>query len=227
MCDRMPPQYRPLARRAHWARRTLGLAIAVGVVSLVADIQQWKLVQRIAAGDATLDQVDVNESVQTAVAVAQLAAVVLAAVFFLTWFHRAYANLRPLGADGLPHGPGWAVGYWFVPVLNLVRPATVAARIWNASDPRPPDDAPRRGSSPGLVVGWWLTFVLSGLLTRVGNQMWASAHTSVDLRDAAAALVAADVVGIVAGCLAVLFVERTTDRQARRASTSDAVPVPA
>jgi Domain of unknown function (DUF4328) len=221
----MPPQFRPLEGRAHWAKRALAIATALTVVSFVADLQQWKLVQRIAAGEATIDQVDLNESVQTAVSFAQLAAFLLAAIFFLRWFHRAYANLAPLGAAGLPHGPGWAVGYWFVPILNLVRPATVAAAIWNASGPGSPDDSRRRRRQPALVVWWWLAFLGSGFLTTAGVRMWNGAGSLAELRHAAMALLIADAFAFAAGCLAILFVRRTTTRQQERASTSPTLAV--
>jgi hypothetical protein len=214
----MPP-FRPLEARAHWAKRALIISILVGFVSLVADFQQWGLTKRIASQDATLDQVQMNDSIQTTVGFAQLAAFVLAAVFFLRWFHRAYANLRPLGADGLPHGPGWAVGYWFIPIINLVRPATVASDIWNASDPGENSTSWRKRKQPGLVVGWWLTFLLAGIATRVGVQLWNGASDSIALRHAAAVLLLADVLFLVAGLLAIAFVRRTTARQEVRASS--------
>jgi len=213
------PSFRPLEGRAHWAKRGLITSVLLCVIALVADFQQWSLTKRIAAQEATLDQVRMNDTIQTFVAFAQLATVAVAAVFFLRWFYRAYANLSPLGAEGLPHGAGWAVGYWFVPIINLVRPATVACDIWNASDPGEDSTSWRKRKQPGLVLGWWLTFLLSGLVGRLGASLWNGASDPDRLRQAAVVLIAADVLAIAAGLLAIAFVRRTTARQQTRASS--------
>ena len=191
----------------------------LSLIALVADFQQWTLTKRLAAGDATLEEMQRNDSVQTFVTLAQLVALVVAGILFLRWFHRAYANLKALGTEGLPHGPGWAVGYWFVPIVNLVRPATVACDIWNASNPTADPSSWRSRKQPRLIVGWWLTFLLSGFVGRVGASLWNGASDPDRLRQAAVVLMVADVLTIVAGVLAVVFVRETTTRQESRAST--------
>jgi len=129
------PSFLPLVGRAQWAKRALIASVALGLVTLVADFQQWTLTKRLASGEGTLDELRTNDSGHGFLALTQLVALLAAGILFLCWFHRAYANLRAFGTEGLPHGPGWAVGYWFIPFVNLVRPATAARDIWNASDP--------------------------------------------------------------------------------------------
>jgi hypothetical protein len=213
----MPP-FRTLKCRAYSAQRALGIAVFLGLLTLVADFRQWSLTNRIVAGEATLEEVQLNELIQTFVIFAELAAYGLAGVFFLRWFYRAYANLRALGADGLPHGPGWAVGYWFVPIINLVRPATIASDIWNASDAEGESSSWRERGQSRLVVFWWLAFALSGIGTWVGIRLWESAADPAGLSNAAVVLLLADVLWIVAGLLAIAYVRRTTSRQETRAS---------
>jgi hypothetical protein len=53
-------------------------------------------------------------------------------------FRRAYRNLPALGAESPRFSSGWAVGAWFVPFLNLVRPKQIMDDIWRASDPALP-----------------------------------------------------------------------------------------
>lgn len=213
------PSFLPLGGRAHWAKRALTASIGLSLIALVADFQQWTFTKRVATGEATLDELRTNDSVQAFVALAQLAALIAAGILFLCWFHRAYANLKALGTEGLPHGPGWAVGYWFVPIVNLVRPATVACDIWNASDPASDPRSWQQRKQPRLIIGWWLTFLLSGLVGRVGTSLWNGASDPDRLRQAAVVLLVADVLTIAAGVLAVVFVRETTTRQETRAST--------
>ena len=69
-------------------------------------------------------------------------------VGFLVWLHRAWTNLLALGREPLPYSPGWAVGAWLVPFLNLVRPKRMMDIVWRGSDP----DRPRTDGSVGKHV---------------------------------------------------------------------------
>jgi hypothetical protein len=70
-----------------------------------------------------------------------LGAVVIACV----WQYRAASAARSLGLPAV-RSPGWGVGCWFVPIVNLWMPYQAIR------DCLPPDDPKRR-----LVLRWWLT----------------------------------------------------------------------
>lgn len=55
------------------------------------------------------------------------------AIVWLIWQHRAQKNLEGLGATWLRFTPGWAVGWWFVPFANLVKPFQTMRELWKAS----------------------------------------------------------------------------------------------
>ena len=78
-------------------------------------------------------------------------------VAFLMWTHRVASNVR----GRIDFSPGWAVGSYFVPILNVFQPYRCLADVWDASDPDPSADrfAPR---SHGLLLGWWLAWLASG-----------------------------------------------------------------
>lgn len=46
-------------------------------------------------------------------------------VVFLCWVYRANYNCRQWGAAGMRFTPGWSVGWFFVPIMNLFRPLQV------------------------------------------------------------------------------------------------------
>src|SRR5258708_386553 len=50
---------------------------------------------------------------------------VVAGLGFVVWFYQAVANLRAAGLKQMEFTPGWAIGGFFVPFLNLVRPLQV------------------------------------------------------------------------------------------------------
>ena len=82
-------------------------------------------------------------------------------IVFCMWTHRVARNLPALGGWGLKYTPGWAVGWFFIPLANLVMPYFVAAEIWRESDPeqRHLDGQEIKPASP-LVAGWWISYVV-------------------------------------------------------------------
>jgi Domain of unknown function (DUF4328) len=87
-------------------------------------------------------------------------------VSFLIWEYQAYRNLPALGASELEESPGSAVGWWFVPILNLWKPLRTMVEIWKASDPDTLATTPegrKRMPFPVLPALWW-TFLLLSLL---------------------------------------------------------------
>lgn len=87
-------------------------------------------------------------------------------VIFLIWVHMANINAWALGARGMRFTPGWAVGYFLIPILNLVRPVQVMNEIWQASDPV---DPPGTEINPRIwntrVVLWWVFLIGSALVS--------------------------------------------------------------
>jgi hypothetical protein len=74
---------------------------------------------------------------------------------FLMWIHRSHRNLSAFGAQGLTFTPGWAVGWWFIPIFNLFRPFQIVREIWQASDPGMPAGAAWRRAPSSPLIGWW------------------------------------------------------------------------
>ena len=78
----------------------------------------------------------------------------------LTWLFWQHRVTRNVWARGRPvkTSPGWAVGWWFIPVANLWMPAVAVYRVFRASV--------GRGYKGGawLVSAWWSAYILFTLL---------------------------------------------------------------
>jgi hypothetical protein len=211
--------YRPLAGRAGAAKKALGLVIAVNAIAIVSGLAEFRLLERAATTGVTDSELARTDVRQGLIAIAQLALLAAACLFFVRWFHRAYANLEQLGAGSLRYGRRWAIGAWFVPILNFFRPKQIADDIWRASDPhRPPGEGWRDAKVPSLLSWWWGMFLLAGLLGNVaGSGSYDPADIS-DMKTSAVKYLVADSVSIIAAVLAILVVSRITERQEARAS---------
>ena len=153
---------------------------------------------------------NLGDLIEGLVGLAQVVVFVATVVVFLTWLHRAYKNLRAFGVR-TEMSPGWAVGNWFIPFLNLVRPYQSVKELWIKSDPAV--DFTNGFAQPGagaratsLVGFWWFAWLFANFAGRAYSRIadaeiassrpeiveWAGGASS--MLTLAAALLAANVV---------------------------------
>jgi hypothetical protein len=196
----------------------LVVVIIVDVVAIFSDIAELNLISRMLNGEfVSLGEAESSDNRQATIAMIQLVLVAGTAILFLTWMYRAYKNLRAFNVRGLQYSPGWAVGGWFVPFLNLGMPYAVMREIWRASSPGAPaaDDAAwkREPTSP-LLGWWWAAWLLGGF---VGVFLWRLVFRNPEdletLQMRSIGYLVADAIDIVAAILAMLVVSQVTGRQ--------------
>lgn len=168
----------PLVAVGWIAIAALGVSACVGVADIVSVFQSLRLVDELRGSEAAaadvLTKAAALEERAHAINIASIAALVVTAVAFLVWFARAHGNLVRRGLPKLQFSPGWAVGGFFVPLLNLVRPYEVMVEVWKGSltiglgEDR---DRWRSARTTPWILGWWLLYVLGGLVVFVGTRM--------------------------------------------------------
>jgi len=91
-----------------------------------------------------------------------LSFVVLFASFFAVgfWLYRAHANAIAADLAALEYTPGWAIGWYAIPIANLFKPYGAMKELWQASH-REAIDSDQ--TAPGLIWLWWLTWVFSSI----------------------------------------------------------------
>ena len=73
------------------------------------------------------------------------------AIVVLNWIHLANRNARQLGAADMRFTPGWAVGWYFVPIAWFWKPYQAMKEIWQASS----DPADWAGQPVSPLLHWW------------------------------------------------------------------------
>ena len=152
----------------------------------------------------------------------QVVALIGAAIAFSMWIHRAYRNLPALGATaGLSYTPAWAVGYFYIPILNLFRPYQATKEIWRASDPNIADAGVAWERAPGssLLVTWWAVWILSNLIDNASFRLFMRADTVGEIQAAHWVSLAANAISIPAAIAAigvVLAIDKRQDQKARK-----------
>lgn len=127
-----PGEHKPLAMRARVASALVLLVTLIEFVTVPIAVFDYRLYGRVIAGEelsaTTWDRVDQVWLVLPGVF---LIAFLLSAIAFVAWFHQAYKNLSTYSF--VDHRPGWAIGAWFVPFLNLYRPFKIMGELFRRS----------------------------------------------------------------------------------------------
>jgi hypothetical protein len=206
-----PPGYTSPSSRARWARVLLGMTLVVQVLSLFALGAQRSLLNR-GLGQVTVSEWHTSNGRISHLATLQLILLLITAIAFLRWLHRCYVNLVAVGTRDLRFTPGWAVGYWFVPILNLFRPKQILDELWRATSPL--DDGDSAGAKTSLTALWLCALLTSAVTARIGAAVGAGSIT--DLKRASTWLIVSCLADIAAAGLTYRLVSSLTARQELR-----------
>ncbi|HEV2882508.1 MAG TPA: DUF4328 domain-containing protein [Pyrinomonadaceae bacterium] len=160
----------------------------------------------------------VTELLYVGVALLQFVVFIATAVAFLMWLQRAYSNLHALGAVRLYTTPGWAVAYFFIPFVNLVKPFQVMREIWRESAPGAEGrenfgGVSSRRDTPALIGWWWAFWIMANVAGRVNDRAADIAGTIEGTLLASWITIASDALFVIAAVLAILVVKRIDEMQ--------------
>lgn len=139
-------------------------------------------------------------------AIFQFGVFLLTVVLWCMWKYRAAMNLRALSDHGFEYTPGWAVGWYFVPFLNLFRPAQAMREIMAFSRPKDGGDGLLEDDGDKVVTRWWALWIGSNIVDNIAMRI-----------ETPMVSVIAAVIGVVAAILAVQVVKVVNDRQRQAA----------
>jgi hypothetical protein len=146
-----------------WVTRFIYLDLALAVAGIASGVLEYQLLERLGAGLFATEGLakaaaQSSDQRQAAIGMTQVAVGLITAILVMMWIYRANHNARQLGAADMKFTPGWAVGWYFVPVLALWKPYQAMKEIWQAS--ADPDSWTTRPASP-LLPWWWFLWLLS------------------------------------------------------------------
>lgn len=141
-----------ISSKLYWL---LLIGAGLHVLGLVSSFMQLSLLMH---PPYSMAQANANDLRERFINSGQLILFLMTAVVFGRWIYLAQKNLPELGARYLRFGPGWSVGVFFVPVLNLWAPYQAMADLTKASrDPR----TWQLEDTPALILVWWILWLLT------------------------------------------------------------------
>ncbi len=208
---------RQLIRRSGLAKAGLWSVIATDAFAVSAAVSYAGYLKSLPPG-AVIDELELvpSETAYGLAGLAQLVAMIFSAVVFIRWFHLAHRNLAGLSEEPAAYSSRWAIGAFFVPILNLIRPYQLMREIW-ALTSREWDRDPSRVigvARPADPVNlWWGLFLLTSLIGNAVSRLSWRAATAQDTLTATWVTVFADVFNIGAAFAALAVIRAVTELQ--------------
>lgn len=218
-----PPSFESGRFRAKAAIYSVAAVALVDMATVALDFRRLVLLSRLTAVFQPEQLLQIAyHGPSIAFARLRLVFICIAGIRFLMWFHRAHRNLPALGASHLSYSPKWAVWGFFIPFVNLVRPAEVAVEIWKASDPEAGGEDWARLRAPRHILVWWGLFLLSGLSAWMLLSLTHQLEDIADLTDWLMVSALQNFIDVAAAVFAILMLRDIDSRQEKKSSLQKA-----
>lgn len=149
-------------------------------------------------------------------------------VTFLMWLFRIFKNLPSLRSDQMEFTPGWAVGWWFIPFANLVKPYQAVRTAWAESDPEVELEHSFLTSvgsgAPGFIMLWWGLWIVSNIVSNITSRLEGAALAGEGVIVGYLTVISSTLWVVAAG-FAIKVVLSITERQEQRSLVTDAMAV--
>jgi hypothetical protein len=148
-------------RDLEFITRSLQWLLRAGAVAIFASLWSSWLQLQLLGGSFTDAEREANDLREGAIGGLQALMTFTTIIVFGRWIVLAHRNLPALGAQDLDVRPGWAVGWYFVPIANLWKPFQAMRTLWNASH-----DAGKwqLGEGNWILPVWWTLWLISSFL---------------------------------------------------------------
>lgn len=145
---------------------------------------------------------------------------VVTIVVWCVWQHRSHTAARELVA-GMELSAAWAVGSWFVPIVNYFKPFQAMRELWRASLGAP---AWRTQPTWSVLGWWWATWLGFNVLGSLQSTAGGADLEAIRRSDVIGLL--SVTLGIVAALLAVQIVRQVSSRLTAAGVVAAALPAP-
>jgi len=175
---------------------------ALAVVGLWSSASQLEMLSR------EFTQTEGAANAQRVVAVAGGTVLLRVVTFFVfgRWIVLAHRNLDALGAHYLEYRPGWAVGWFFIPIANLWKPFQAMRSLWRNSHSVHRADIQQ---DTWVLPAWWTLWLIFLVMGNISQSVSRNAQGIDDYRAITLAALAGGVVDVLLCAVASILVTRT------------------
>ncbi|MGQ0588067.1 MAG: DUF4328 domain-containing protein [Sphingosinicella sp.] len=93
------------------------------------------------------------------------------------WIYVTNANAHAFGTGEMTISPGWAVGWFFIPIANLFKPYEAMKETWRVSHQF---GGLLEDAESGLPPLWWGLWIVTNIVGWVGIQLGGASETPLE-----------------------------------------------
>ena len=192
----------------------LKATILISLIAAISSMFEVKLINDMITGNidfSTIEnQATANDTRQQLIGILQIALFIITGISFLKFIYFSNSNSRSFGAKGMQFTPGWSIGYYFIPYLNLYKPYRAMKEIWKTSkDPKNWEIL----KTPSLFPQWWTLWIISALLGNMSFRLSMKAEELNELFVSSTLTLASDLVKIPLSLIAIKMVLQIFEMQ--------------
>ena len=208
-----------------WAKWFLYAQIVIGVIAIISGVLEYQLLSDFKNGVYISQELAVeagkeSDTRQGVVGIAQLIISIVSGILILKWIYRANYNVRQLGATGMKFTPGWSIGWYFVPIINLWKPYQAMKEIWKtSSDPL----NWKTQSVSSILSWWWLFWITCGIAANISFRMTMRAEEIDEFIAANIITQVSDVIGISLNLITIAIISRVYKMQMTHTSVEKSI----
>ena len=192
----------------------LKATILISLIAAISSMFEVKLINDMITGNidfSTIEnQATANDTRQQLIGILQIALFIITGISFLKFIYFSNSNSRSFGAKGMQFTPGWSIGYYFIPYLNLYKPYRAMKEIWKTSK------NPQNWEilkTPSLFPQWWTLWIISALLGNMSFRLSMKAEELNELFVSSTLTLASDLVKIPLSLIAIKMVSQIFEMQ--------------
>ena len=164
---------KPNGKLAEKAIILMWIVLVLEVVNIFSCYMQYDLLNAIAWNEfITTEEAEANYTRVIILGGIYLVVFIISAITFLMWFAKAYSNLHKK-VNNLAYSKGWAVGSWFVPILNIYRPYKIMKEIYVETKKlfEQRGISEKFNYSMSYLVWWWVLWLISKVFGLLASKM--------------------------------------------------------
>jgi hypothetical protein len=197
----------------------LKINVAILVLAVAGDIYGWFEYSHLAPGVDPSEDLLASDIVNLIVVVFQMPFAIFVGITFLRWIYRANANLRALSSQPMTFTPGWSVGWYFIPIMNLFKPYQSMKEIWNVAHRTSAHD-----NLDPILAWWWFLWIVSNFIGRIAFKLALKAEDAASYTNSALADAFSDGIHIPLNIVAMILIVRITSAYCQNFSEIPAAP---
>lgn len=129
------------------------------------------------------------------------------AFIFSFWIYRASANTHALNPQTkMEFSPGWCIGCYFIPILNLYWPYKSMKELWLINVKK---------ENTSIVLGWWITYLILNFTASAVSKL--SSHDQLNLYGYILLDGISNIFGIISAIIAIKIVTEINKAQINKA----------